>query len=701
MQISVKWVNELVNIENVRLENLIEKLTLGGFEVEDVKEIDENKILLEISATANRSDSLSIQGLALEISALVNQTPKILDYGTKKFKWNDIFQDISKKGSTNSDCLAFLAITVENLNTLVPPKWLTDKLIDSNLPPENNLSDFQKYILLETGYPFEIYDLDKIKSKLKQSEFELTLHYPSREENFIANNGINYELKNSTLVVKADEMPISIAGLIPSQETAYSFETKSLLIEGSIFNPATIRRQSRMLGLRTDRSARYEKSLKPTFLLNSFYRLISLLRISNPNLICKVHTNSKASKINNKQILLHYKHVIEILGPIQTNSKERYILPETITNSLERLNFKINYQKEKELWEVNIPEFRSDDIMREIDLIEEIGRLYGFNKFVTRLPKITRIGTEDSDYQTRKKLTSCFINLGLNELIQYSLVKEKTYIQNDIELLNPLIKDYSNLRSSLLPNLIKALEENIKQGNSILEGFEYGHIFLNINEERVTEQENIAGIFGGLKVKSGWSQSSKSLNWFEAKGRLENVFKKLNLVVYWKSWVPNEKVDLFHPYSTSQIYLSDGTELGLFGELHPRISQKLEFPKDIYLFELNFELIKTYIQKIKLPVYQEYSPYPKVIKDLSFIIKNDVYFDDLKTIFYLNGSKFLIEINLLDEYSGKTIPNNHTSLCLQLIFQSNQETLEKKTIEQIIGNLKNLLVTKFNATLRI
>ena len=390
-----------------------------------------------------------------------------------------------------------------------------------------------------------------------------------------------------------------------------------------------------------------------------------------------------------------------MLGPIKKVGHEyEYILPEIITDSLKRLNFKVNYDKDNIIWEVTVPNLRSDDIVREIDLIEEIGRLYGFNNFLTRLPNIKTIGTEDFNYQTRKKLTSCLINLGLNELIQYSLVNKKTYIDNEIELINPLVKDYSNLRLSLLPNLIKALQENLKKGNRILEGFEYGHVFSKDIENVVQEKEYVAGILGGIKTKSAWSDSSRLLNWFEAKGRIEQLLKKLNLVTYWKPFNSLKGKYILHPYCTSELYLANGNKLGIFGQVNSILAKKLNISKNIYLFEFDFELIQSQIQQNKLVIYKEYSLYPKIIKDLSFIIEKDISFKKLKETLYLNGSKFLTEVNLLDEYRGISIPENQTSLCLQLIFQSNKETLQNKKVEIIIDNLKFLLVTKFNATIR-
>ena len=708
MEISLKWVNELVKIENVNLEDLIEKLTLGGFEVEEILEIDINNkktITLDISSTANRSDSLCIQGISLEIAALLNKPLNILEYSTDNFKWKQQIKNLPEIFFSSKDCPTFICFTVENLTDLTIPKWLKQKLISSNITPENSLLDFQNYILLETGYPFEFYDLEKISSKCDSPNFSLNITSGKNDEIFYASNGSDYKLDDSILTVKANQFPISIAGIIPSKDVHYSSDTTSLLIEGSIFNSVKIRQQSRTLGLRTDRSAKYEKSLKNTNLIESCYRLISLLRISNPNLICKLHTITQTIEKDSIPISLKYNKINQILGPIKTNKvtedKYSYIPIQDVSNYLERLKFTSSYDNDNLTWKVNIPHSRSEDISREIDLIEEIGRLHGFNNFLTELPKIKRIGVEDPSYKTRKKLTSCFMNLGLNEFIHYSLVSTKTYINNEIQLVNPLLKDCSNLRSSLLPTLIKTVHDNLKNSNSSIEGFEYGHVFSGDVSKIFYEKEYVAGIFGGIKNKSTWFDIAKPLNWFEAKGKIEQLFKKLNLLVYWKAYTPLENNNILHPYSSSKLYLMNGENLGVFGQIHPILSKKLNLSSDIYLFELDFELIKNQIESNKLTVYKEYTLYPKIIKDLSFIISNKISFGELKEILYSNGSTFLTQINLLDEYRGASIPDGYVSLCLQLTFQSNSKTLQNKEIDTIVNSLEKLLVTKFKVDIRV
>ena len=705
MQISLKWIDELVNIETINLDTLIEKLTLGGFEVEEILEVginNQKQIVLDISATANRSDSLSIYGISTEIAALLDQPVKIPKYTLKNNDWNQIIEERLEIFSENSNCSMFLSIIVENLTNQTSPKWMREKLLSSGIVPSHDLLDFQNYILLETGYPFEFYDIEKIQSALNTSEFNLSIEKAKDKQKFLASNEVSYELDNSILTIQANEIPISIAGVIEAKTFSVSQSTTNLLIEGSIFNAGKIRQQSRKLGLRTDRSARYEKSIRTTYLKESLYRLLSLLRISNPNLTFKLQTSKQIKEKSLEPILLRYEIINEILGPINSSNTNdsKYISPKTIDKYLARLNFKFTYDKSKFAWHVEIPHLRTEDIVREIDLIEEIGRLHGFNNFLTTLPKIYTIGNEDSTYKIRKKITICLLNLGLNEFIHYSLVNQTTFLTNEIELINPLLSDCSSLRVSLLPNLLKTVQENRKQKNLSIEGFEYGHVFSFDSKTKFAEREHVAGIFGGIKTKLSWTNSEIEISWFEAKGKIEQLFNQLNLLTYWKQCSKIKAAKLLHPYRSAEIYLANEVSLGIFGQIHPLLAKKLNLSSEIYLFEFDIEAIELQLQKNKLTFYKSYSLYPKIIKDLSFIIQKDITFEKIRETLYYNGTEFLSEINLLDEYQGQSIPPQHTSLCLQLVFQSSTRTLENKLIENIIQQFQLILIEKFNANIR-
>lgn len=705
MYISLEWINELVDLKTVNVEELIEKLTLGGFEVEETLVLEVNKqskTTLDISATANRADSLSIKGIAKEVRALTSQSEYKSKYTVKNSEYETAFKKVLNSNGGSIDCSSFIGITVENLTNLSSPNWLKEKLVCSGIKPQNNLLDFQTYVLLENGYPFEFYDLTKIQEIVKTKKFNLTLKPASSTQTFEASNNFDYILNPEILILEADSQPLSIGGIIANKNVCYTNSTNSLLIEASIFNSKKIRQQSRAIGLRTDRSARYEKGLDNSSFIKAIVRLLLLLKSSNPQLTYKVHTLSQLKQSDPPNIELNYNNIIEILGPtVSTNNIEEHtnLKPAQISDYLKRLNFVFEFNDNRLVWSVEIPVSRMDDIQREIDLIEEIGRLHGFNNFVTSLPNIYGVGTEDFSYQIRKKLTNCLLNEGLNELVQYSLVNDQS--ETTIKLVNPLIQDYSTLRTSLIPNLIKIISENSKQGNDVLQGFEYGHIFSGDILTNYTEKEVVSGVFGGLKTKRDWADSVESLSWFQAKGKIEDLFKKLNLKVNWKNSTKNVYKDFLHQYRTAELYLEDQTYLGIFGQIHPLSSYKNNISKDIFLFEFELEALKKEFKKQNLPLYQPYSLYPKISKDLSFVIDKKIRFKEIESTILKVGTDYLTNIKLLDQYEGKSIPEHQVSLCIQLTFQSSEKTLTTKEIEKILENIQTFLIQEHSIKIRI
>ena len=588
MRISLEWLNELIDLKTFNFDYLIETLTLGGFEVENSFELilnNKTDVILDISTTPNRSDSLSLKGIGKEVSSLFNKGCRISKYGTEiceteKLIKNSILKIASLDKTKKNQSILF-TVTVENLTNFCSPNWLQQKLLRLGIEPSNNLLDLQSYISLETGYPFEFYDLEKIRSASEDDNFKLSLNWEKFSGLFEGSNNFQSQINSNILLLKANQEILSIAGIVVNKKFQYTNNTKSLLIESSIFNSKKIRQISRNIGLRTDRSSRYEKGLNPTYLIESLCRLLYLLKISNSKISINVHTASNYNEIQPFIISLDYQTIIQVLGPTLDLKKNKTSQLSTIdiSNYLTRLNFSFSLDQFNLIWLVTIPLQRSEDINREIDLIEEIARLHGFNNFITILPEIFKIGIEDFSYQIRKKITSCFLSEGFNEVITYSLLN--TVNNAEITIINPLSKDQSILRSTLLTNLIQLAHENLNQASSNLEAFEYGHVFLPDKNFISVELEKIGGIFGAVKVKNEWSNNTTILSWFEAKGRLDKLFNKLNLFVHWEIGLPKLYQGILHPYRTSKLCLAPGLALGVFGQINPILANKLNISSQL------------------------------------------------------------------------------------------------------------------------
>lgn len=707
MLISLNWLNELIDLKTVNFEDLLETLTVGGFEVENSYELNINNkkdIIIDISTTPNRSDTLSFKGIAKEISSLANKFVKLSKYGnkicdTEKLIINSILK-IPNLDQEKKNYSIFCSLTVENIKTFYSPNWLKQKLLGIGIEPSNNILDLKNYIRLETGYPFELYDLDKIRLAVNNKNFKLSLNCEQLLEPFQGSNNFHCNINSNVLVLKANQEILSIAGILVNKKFEYENHTKSLLIEASIFNAKQIRQISRTIRVRTDRSSMYEKELNSTYLIKSLCRFLYLLKSLDNKIQINIHTAASFNKIEPTTICLKYKTVIQILGPIINNktNKLNNLSPINISNYLTRLDFLFKFDIITLTWHVKVSLERSGDIKREIDLIEEIARLHGFNNFATILPDFVQVGKEDFSYQIRKKITSHFLNEGFNEIITYSLVNVGN--NGEISLINSLSKDYALLRSTLLHNLIYVWHENSNQATLDLEAFEYGHVFLPSKSFIPIESEQVAGIFGSVKIKNEWANSGTTLSWFEAKGKLEQLFNKLNLFVYWKKGLPKIYNNILHPYRTSKLYLIPGIAFGVFGQINPILANKLNISPKLYLFEFNLEIIKNDYKYKKLLNYNIYSLYPKVFKDLSFIISKKISFTKIKNLIFSISPTVLISIDLLDEYTGNSIPETMTSLCIQFTFQSNEKTLLTKEVEEILENIRFVLTKEFNCIIR-
>jgi len=862
-QLSLYWLNELINLRGYNLDFFIKNLTINGFEVEDCIAVSYNSnvtIALQLSITANRGDAMCLRGIAREFRIFMTRyksykakPPVFKVFGVRKairrrrrfrraipywggsrfylrkrlhsnrytrriskrltswrnktsqrwllkqtifkFIWaieNTIYRSPRWKPNrlyfkqpifNNNDpkiFSRFLCFKLENLKNLNSPGWLQKRLAYSGIIPQNDLSDYKNYVLLESGYPFELYDLKKIIKKCNSNKFKLQLGSVT-DRTFVATNDRNYTINENNLILKANDQILSVAGIISNKEFAYTKETDSILIEGAIFNPKMISRQSRLLEVKTIRSNYYARGgMNGNFFLHTWYRLLALLKAANPQRKFKLHTSANTSE-NESQIYhvpcvtwyawnearifeswdfwLREKKIAEVLGPVYhympiiyknlyrvknrlpAKKIEKYLRKLNITYEFKYLPgegqyFPITYGripipprsskrplplkargwmpprtygKPGRYWLLRIPNYRKNDLKTERDMIEEFIRIYGVDKIISISPETHSHGTADLSYKIRKELTPLLLNEGFNELISYSLTNEIIENNIQIELVNPLAKEYSKLRLSLLPSLVQIVSENIRQGNRTFEGFEYGHIFSQDSTGQYSEIECVSGIFGGVELRPSWSEKVSDLSWFEAKGKIEKIFEKLNLPIIWYEWKNNLKIEnkyfsVLHPYRTAMLYLqSPKIFLGVFGELNPILAKQYNIFSKFYLFEFNFKVLVSHFTTLNLSkqvTYKDYSTYPKLVKDLSFIITKDISLGSILEFINLSKFIFLNSINLLDIYEGESLSSNQVSVCIQLVFQARNKTLTNVDIEPWLKWIYYKLEKKYGAIFR-
>ncbi|HEY9827625.1 MAG TPA: phenylalanine--tRNA ligase subunit beta, partial [Stenomitos sp.] len=376
---------------------------------------------------------------------------------------------------------------------------------------------------------------------------------------------------------------------------------------------------------------------------------------------------------------------------------------EQVTTLLSALGFVSTPTDTKEVWHVSVPPHRYRDIEREIDLIEEIARLHGYDKFCDTLPSKTEPGYLSLEDVFLRRIREVFRASGLTELMHYTWTKPGAGEHNQISVINPLVTEFSALRTEMTTGLLQALQYNLEQGNGPLNGFEIGRIFWR-EEEGIAEAIALGGILNGKPFRGKWSQSAKNntLSWFEAKGLLERAFERLNLNVEYQ---PDRQDPHLHPGRTASLWV-DGVRLGRFGQIHPQVRQDRDLPEDVYVFELDLEVVLASLDKQQQmgSRFQPYSLFPATDRDLAFFIATDVSVAEIERVMRKaatgsNGS-LLATVELFDEYRGEHVPSGQRSLAFRLIYRAADRTLTDDEVNPIHQKIRDALEDKFRVSLR-
>ncbi|HEY9638944.1 MAG TPA: phenylalanine--tRNA ligase subunit beta, partial [Coleofasciculaceae cyanobacterium] len=349
------------------------------------------------------------------------------------------------------------------------------------------------------------------------------------------------------------------------------------------------------------------------------------------------------------------------------------------------------------VWTVTVPPYRYRDLEREIDLIEEVARLYGYNKFCDTLPDKGEAGYLPDEIAAVRKIHQAFRAAGLTEVLHYSLVKPAE--DQQIQLANPLFVEYSALRTELLPALIDAFQYNLEQGNGALNAFEIGRVFWR-EENGFEEADRVAGILGGDPSQGRWVRSGREqpMTWFEAKGTLQSAFQRLGLNVEFQ---PDRRNAILHPGRTASLWIS-GNRLGTFGQLHPQLRQERGLPDAVYVFELTLDVILDHMiqEDLLVPPFQAYSAYPASDRDIAFFAPTQFSVAEIERALKKAGSKLLESVELFDEYKGENVPQGKRSLAFRLTYRASDRTLTDQDIDPVHQKAREVLEEKFQAELR-
>ena len=640
----------------------------------------ENDNIFEIGLTPNRSDAMSHYGVARDLKAyydLNSQTSKITLPSVNDFESVKIDEDFEVSVKDIDKCPFYSGLIIKNIKVGPSSKELQNKLKSIGLKPINNIVDITNFVMHDIGQPLHAFDLDKIKNITVKSVKSNT-KFKTLDDNII-------NLDSDDLMICSNNDPLCLAGIYGGYDSGVSNSTTNLFLESAIFDSVTIRKSSKRHQLFTDASYRYERGVDPEKVLYALKRASILIKEANQEANISEILIEDNLKVDIKDIYLRYDRIDSITG--------QKIDKETITQILSSLDFEIKGHTEDGL-NIIAPNYRHD-VYREIDVIEEILRVYGFNNINVESKismSIPEIGKNHIN-KIESLISNNLVGIGFHEIINNSIcspgVNEK-FNNQAVKLLNPQGTELSNLRSSLIPNALETVKHNINRQNRNLKIFEIGNTY-SITDNNYIENKRLNVTVTGKIFDENWISELSKSNFYYLKGVAENLLNNLN-VSNIKYEVNNDEL-----FEYKLFIYNNKNNIGFIGELNSTYTKEFSIDDKIHLLNLDLDNIKLKSANVK---YQELSRFPSSRRDLSMILDDNINFEAIKNLAFNVENKILKDVNLFDEYKGKNIEDNKKSLAVSFTFNDSKKTLTDKLIDKIMLKLSDKYKTDLGAVIR-
>ncbi|MDG2615635.1 phenylalanine--tRNA ligase subunit beta [Thermoleptolyngbya sichuanensis XZ-Cy5] len=662
-------------------------------------------VILDLTSTANRADALSMVGIAREVAALTGATLKLPEVPELPVKSGG--KDLALRISEPGACPIYMGTVIKGVAIAPSPEWLQRRLQAAGTRPINNVVDVTNYVLLEWGQPLHAFDGDRLRAIAGSSDLTLGVRFARNGETLTTLDSQARKLTDQTLLITANDQPVALAGVMGGENSEVYADTTNLVLEAAVFDSVAIRRSARSQGLRTEASARYERGVNSAELELACRRALALLgELAGGTVDIQTVADARpGGAMATRTIELRLERLNQVLGPIELDKEARPgegeigdLPPTEVERILTALGCELTpISAAGDVWRVSVPPYRHRDLEREIDLIEEVARVYGYNNFCDTLPAKTELGFLSPDYALTRQIHHAFKAVGLTEVIHYSLVKPDG--DNQIALSNPLFVEYSALRTEMLTALIDAFQYNLEQGNGALNAYEIGRVFWR-EEDGLYEGDRLAGIMGGDASVGRWVRSGREqpMTWFEAKGVLESAFRQLGIAVEFQ---PDRRNPLLHPGRTASLWVQ-GERLGTFGQIHPQERQRRGLPDEVYAFELDLDLLlEDMSDEARItPIFKPYSAYPASDRDLAFFAPVQFSVAEIERAVRKTAGKLLDSVELFDEYRGESVPEGKRSLAFRLVYRASDRTLTDEDIEPVHQKVREALQEKFQVSLR-
>ncbi|MDN6640786.1 MAG: phenylalanine--tRNA ligase subunit beta [Tetragenococcus sp.] len=642
--------------------------------------------IIELEITPNRADAMSMRGVAFETGAIYRKKPS--------FKKEELVETSSKASdkvkvrvTDEKDAPSYQIRLIENVKIKPSPRWLQNRLMKIGIRPINNVVDVTNYILMFYGQPLHAFDFDRLASQ------EIVVDRGRKGEKLVTLDGQTRTLSERNVVITNGQEPVALAGVMGGLDSEITEDTTTVALEAALFDPATVRRTSQEFNLHSESSARFEKGINVATIDEACEQACALIADLSDGDVLQGAVKATEVQPQDTEVTITLQRLNDYLGTELT-------VP-IVNDIFSALGF--GYQENEGSYKVFIPP-RRWDIAIEADLVEEVARIYGYNRLPSTLPSgETVAGSLTSTQLKTRKVRTLLEAAGLSEAISYALTSEEksrqfTNVAAKLTYLDwPMTADRTVLRLNLTSGLLDDVAYNVARRNEQVALYEIGRVFYQDDDPKndlPQEDNHVAFVLAGEWLTSDWQSKGESVDFYRAKGILEELFTELKLadqITYEKTTALKE----MHPGRCAEIFLN-GESIGFVGQVHPTVTKQYEIP-ETYAAEIDLDaLLQTQTDFTYTPV----TKYPKVTRDVALVVKEDVTNQTLVQTIEKAAGKFLQKVALFDVYQGENIDEGYKSMAYRLTFVNPDATLTDEQVNKAMTKVEQALTENLSAVIR-
>ena len=643
--------------------------------------------LIDLSITPNRPDCLGVRGIARDLAS--TNFGKLIDIKEIKVK-SRLNQKIKVKinKEKNQGCTSFGSCLITNIKNCESPQWLKDKLISVGQKPISAIVDITNYIMLDLNRPLHAYDADKIDKGI-------IVRNSKKGEKFTALDNKEYNLDENMCVISDNSGVLGLGGIIGGIRSGTELDTKNILLESAYFNPKSIRKTSKLLNIDTDAKFRFERGIDPLSIEKGINKAVELITKICGGEVSKIDIQ-RIGKFEKTKIQFDI-NLFEKISGFKLSTKEIIII-------LKNLGFEVKFSKKN--LKLTVPSWRPD-ITQEIDIVEELVRVHGYDKIKIINPEKNRIKpTLTRPQRLFHFLQRSLATKGYLEAITWSFTDSKVndlfkHKKESVEIVNPISSDLNVLRNSIFSNLIMYLDKNLDRGFKDLSLFEIGPVFFGSNPGQ--QETIIGGLNSGKKMRLSWLEKSRNIDVYDAKQVVvqsleEAGFSPKNL------FIDDITPDYYHPGKSGRVFLNRGKEnlVAYFGEIHPSVIKKLDLKTEALVgFEIFIDNLKISKENLRNKKSKfEISDYQKSERDFAFIVDKTFSSQDLVNVIYNVDKNLIRKVKIFDVYQGENIPEDKKSIAINVVIQSMEKTLKEQDLDLLNKSIINEVENKSGAKIR-